>query len=276
MVTLTDRPFRSWRTRVMTASRTAWHALEPYVDGGYRPDRPSQFGSDNGIEVQNISVRHGRIVALDGVSGSFAPGSLTAVVGPNGAGKSTLISVLAGITRPHRGRIACPARARHRLAYLPQQSEIDREYPVTISELVCLGLWQNFGALRAPGDDDAGRVVQAIAAVGLQDLTHRRVGAVSVGQMQRALFARLLLLDAEVILLDEPFAAVDTNTVQVLLALIARWHAERRTVVAVMHDLDQVRAHFPNTLLLARAPVAWGETGSVLTGENLAKARAAA
>ena len=90
--------------------------------------------------------------------------------------------------------------------------------------------------------------------------------------MRRAFFARLLLLDAEVMLLDEPFAAVDARTVESLLALMARWHEEGRTIVAVMHEFDQVRAHFPSTLLLARSPVAWGDTSSVLTDENLAKA----
>ena len=90
--------------------------------------------------------------------------------------------------------------------------------------------------------------------------------------MRRAFFARLMLLDAEVMLLDEPFAAVDTRTVESLLALMARWHDEGRTIIAVMHEFDQVRAHFPSALLLMRSPIAWGDTSSVLTADNLAKA----
>ena len=112
--------------------------------------------------------------------------------------------------------------------------------------------------------------------MGLANLTRRRIAELSVGQIQRALFARLLLLDAQVMLLDEPFAAVDAGTVEALLALIARWHNQHRTVIAVVHDFDQVRAHFPSTLLLARTSIAWGETPSVLTDENLAKAVALA
>jgi len=228
--------------------------------------------ADNGIEVREISVRHGRRLALEGVSGRFEPGSLTAIVGPNGAGKSTLLNVLAGLTRPYRGEVVCSARARHGLAYLPQQTEIDRDYPVTVGEIVGLGLWRNFGAFRTPAPALADRIAEALGAVGLTDLIDRRIAELSVGQVRRAFFARLLLLDAEVLLLDEPFAAVDAGTVDVLLALLARWHAQRRTVIAVVHDLDQARAHFPSTLILARTPVAWGETGSVLTDRNLAKA----
>jgi zinc/manganese transport system ATP-binding protein len=248
-------------------------------DVGGRRDRsglPLLPSGATGIEVRNVQVRHGRFVALENVSGRFAPGSLTAVVGPNGAGKSTLLNVLSGLTRPNRGAVICPARGRRRMAYLQQQTELDREFPVTVAELVGLGLWRSFGALRAPRRIVADRVFEAVEAVGLVDSIHKRIGELSVGQMRRAFFARLLLLDAEVMLLDEPFAAVDARTVESLLTMIARWHQEGRTIVAVVHEFEQVRAHFPSTLLLARSPVAWGDTNSVLTDENLAKALALA
>ena len=229
-------------------------------------------GTDAGIEVRNVSVRHGRHVALEGVNGRFAAGSLTAVVGPNGAGKSTLLNVLSGLTRPNRGEVVCPARGRKRMAYLQQQTELDRDFPVTVAELVGLGLWRSFGAFRAPRRIVTDQVIEAVGAVGLLDSIDRRIGELSVGQLRRAFFARLMLLDAEVMLLDEPFAAVDTRTVESLLTLMARWHQEGRTIIAVMHEFDQVRAHFPSTLLLMRSPIAWGDTTSVLTEDNLEKA----
>jgi zinc/manganese transport system ATP-binding protein len=232
--------------------------------------------SDAAIELRSISVRHGARLALEEVSGRFESGTLTAVVGPNGAGKSTLLDAMAGLIQPYRGEVICPARARNQVAYLPQQARLDRDYPVTVGEIISLGLWPGFGALRAPPATLQARVAEAAEAVGLTDLTHRRIAELSVGQMQRALFARLLLLDARVMLLDEPFSAVDARTVDALLALIARWHGEGRTIVAVVHDFDQVRAHFPSTLLLVRTSVAWGDTRSVLTDENLAKAVALA
>ncbi|HEX2215796.1 MAG TPA: ATP-binding cassette domain-containing protein, partial [Xanthobacteraceae bacterium] len=111
------------------------------------------------------------------------------------------------------------------------------------------------------------------AAVGLSGFESRPIASLSGGQMQRTLFARLLLQDARVILLDEPFTAIDARTAVDLFALVQRWHGERRTVVAVLHDLDLVRSGFPQTLLLAREPVAWGATADVLTAENLLKAR---
>ncbi len=231
---------------------------------------------ETGIDVRDVQVRHGQHVALDKVTGRFAAGSLTAVVGPNGAGKSTLLNVLSGLTRPNRGTVRCPARRRHRLAYLQQQTELDRDFPITVAELVGLGLWRDFGAFRAPATSAAGEIEAAVEAVGLRDSMHRRIGELSVGQLRRAFFARLMLMAAEVILLDEPFAAVDTSTVETLLALIGQWHLQGCTIIAVVHDMDQVRAHFPATMLLARVPIGWGETGAVLTPDNMAKALAAA
>ena len=112
-----------------------------------------------------------------------------------------------------------------------------------------------------------------MSAVGLTGFEQRAIGTLSGGQMQRMLFARLLLQDARTILLDEPFNAIDARTAGDLLALVQRWHGEKRTVLAALHDMEVVRAHFPQALLLAREPVAWGATGEVLTPQNLLKAR---
>ena len=223
--------------------------------------------------VRDLWVRHGRFVALEAVNGRFAPGSLTAVAGPNGAGKSTLLDALAGLARPWRGTIDCQARAENRLAYLPQQAALNLDFPMTVEELTALGLWRRFGAFRALPEPASAQVAAALAAVGLTGLRRRQINQLSIGQRRRAFFARLLLEDAAVLLLDEPFAAVDASTVSVLISMIARWHQEGRTVIAVMHDLDQIRAHFPSTLLLARTAIAWGDTASVLTPDNLALAR---
>ena len=109
----------------------------------------------------------------------------------------------------------------------------------------------------------------AIAAVGLTGFERRTIGTLSGGQMQRMLFARLLLQDAKLIVLDEPFTAIDAKTSADLLSLVQRWHSEQRTVLAALHDIDLVKASFPQSLLLAREPVAWGATRDVLTAENL-------
>lgn len=246
-------------------------------DGGYDPSTSDGHGSrgEEGISVRNLSVRYGERYAFEGLTGEFAPASLTAVIGPNGAGKSSLLKALAGMVRPATGEVTCTAVARHRLAYLPQQDELDRGFPITVAELVALGDWRNFGAVREPAQRLATSVYEALAAVGLSSVIDRQIAELSVGQFQRALFARLLLQDADVILLDEPFASLDETTTEDLLHFLRRWQREGRTVVAVLHDLDQVRRYFPSTLLLARSPIAWGETSHSLSADNLARAQKA-
>src|SRR5262249_36848678 len=148
-----------------------------------------------------------------------------------------------------------------------------RTFPVSVSELIALGAWRSFGAFRRPPDAVFERAEEAAARVGIESLLDRPVETLSVGELQRALFGRLLLQDAPVILLDEPFAAVDEPTTEDLLRVVSHWHEAGRTVIAVLHDLDQVRAHFPTALLLARSCIGWSDTASVVTEENLARAR---
>ena len=136
-----------------------------------------------------------------------------------------------------------------------------------------MGLWREIGIWRGVDPAAKRKVADALTTLGILDLANRPIGALSGGQFQRVLFARLLLQDCRLILLDEPFRAVDAKTVADLILLIRRWHDEGRTVIAALHDIDQVRAHFDKTLLLAREVVAWGDTLTVLTPENLTKAR---
>ncbi|MET3890081.1 zinc/manganese transport system ATP-binding protein [Bosea sp. OAE506] len=223
------------------------------------------------IRLTDLTLGYDRHPAVHHLSGEIATGSLTAIVGPNGAGKSTLLKGIAGALSPLDGDIAL-ARGR-RLAYLPQQAELDRSFPIHVYDLVAMGLWNRAGIFGRIGGGAAAKIEAAIAAVGLAGFERRPIGALSGGQMQRALFARLLLQDADIILLDEPFTAIDARTTADLLALVQRWHGESRTVIAVLHDIETVRRAFPQTLLLARESVAWGATAEVLTPANLLKAR---
>ena len=159
------------------------------------------------------------------------------------------------------------------MAYLPQAADIDRSFPIGIYDLVSMGLWRWSGLFGSIGRADRVRIEEALSAVGLTGFERRPIGSLSGGQMQRALFARLLLQDAGVILLDEPLTAIDARTAADLLDLVRRWHGEQRTVVAVLHDIDIVRTVFPEALLIAREAVAWGATADVLTPANLLKAR---
>jgi len=225
------------------------------------------------ISFHNLTLGYDRHPAVHHISGEVTRGELLAIVGPNGAGKSTLLKGIIGELKPLSGSLDLDGLTKRDIAYLPQVIDIDRSFPISVFDCVALGLWRRIGAWR--GLDARGRdaVVHALDTVELGDLADRPVGTLSGGQFQRVLFARLLLQDAAVILLDEPFRAVDAKTVAHLLALMERWHREGRTILAALHDIEQVRAHFPRTLLLAREVVAWGETGKVLTPANLAKSR---
>jgi zinc/manganese transport system ATP-binding protein len=207
------------------------------------------------------------------LSGEVARGALVAVVGPNGAGKSTLFRGIVGLLKPLSGSIVMSGLKPKDIAYLPQTADIDRSFPISVLDFVGTGLWRMTGLFGGIGRHARERIVRAIAAVGLNGFENRAIGTLSGGQMQRMLFARVLLQDASVIVLDEPFNAIDAKTSADLLALVRRWHGEQRTVMAALHDMDVVRANFPETLLLARGKVAWGKTAEVLTAENLLQAR---
>jgi zinc/manganese transport system ATP-binding protein len=200
---------------------------------------------------------------------------LLAIVGPNGAGKSTLLKGIAGALAPLHGRIeiAGAGRAPTRIAYLSQLTGLDRTFPITVADIVASGLWHKAGLFRRIGRSDNAAIEEALSAVGLARFERRWIGSLSGGQFQRALFARLMLQDAPIILLDEPLNAIDDKTAADLLDVVKGWHAESRTVLAAMHDLHVVRGVFPETLLLAREAVAWGRTDEVLTPSNLTAAR---
>jgi zinc/manganese transport system ATP-binding protein len=223
------------------------------------------------VTLRDLALGYDGAPVVEGLSGRIEQGALLAVVGPNGAGKSSLMKAIMGQLAPRAGSVAL-GLPRRDVAFLPQAAEIDLGFPLDVYDFVAMGLWRRLGFGR--GVDAPGRaaVAAALADVGLEGFEARPIRALSGGQRQRMLFARLALQEARLILLDEPFAAVDERTVGDLLALIEGWRAQGRAVVAVLHDLALVRARFPDTLLLARRAIAWGPTDVVLTPRNLARA----
>ena len=225
------------------------------------------------IILRDVTLGYDRHPAVHHLSGEVSAGALLAVVGPNGAGKSTLFRGLAGILKPLSGAIDLGGLDNRDIAYLPQSVDMDRSFPISVFDFVGTGLWRTTGFFGGMGTRERDRIAEALAAVGLNGFENRNIGTLSGGQMQRMLFARVLLQDARLIVLDEPFNAIDAKTSADLLLLVKRWHDERRTVLAALHDLDLVRQNFPETMLLARGPVAWGPTAQVMTSENLNEAR---
>ena len=223
------------------------------------------------IKLNNLTLAYERHPAVHHLTATIAQGEWLAIVGPNGAGKSTLLNAMAGLTAINEGSIEglCP----NTVAYLPQQAQLDNSFPLTVFELVVMGLWAKLGFSKSLSGLQHKQCIDAIAVVGLQGFEHRMINTLSGGQLQRCLFARVLLQDQPVILLDEPFNAIDLKTLTDLTQVIKQWHQNNRTVIMVTHDLDYVQQHCPQTLLLSRECIGHGTTKDILTPRNLKKAR---
>jgi zinc/manganese transport system ATP-binding protein len=222
------------------------------------------------IRLDHVTLRRSGRDVLRDLTGSFAPGSLTAIAGPNGAGKTSLLHAICGMLPIAAGRIE---RTASDIALLPQEGRLDRSFPITCRDVVALGWTARLGLFRRIGRDHYAVADQALASVGLDGLGSRPIGALSAGQFQRVLFARTIVRDAPIILLDEPFSAVDASTEADLMAIVRAWHQQGRTVIAVLHDLDLIRAEFPDTLLLGADTYAWGPSEEVLTARAVRQAR---
>ncbi len=224
------------------------------------------------LTLDNVTAGYDRHPAVHHLNLEIFAGDMLAVAGANGSGKTTLLRLLAGDLKPMEGRLQLPPAAHCRIAYLPQINRTDRDFPITVQDLVASGLWHETGAWRGLDRRQRERVMAALDAVGLAFCASRLIGSLSGGEFQRVRFAQLMLQEARLVLLDEPFAGVDANTIGVLLPQLAKWNAQGVTIVSVLHELDIVRQWFPRTLLLARHLVACGATGQVLTDANWQRA----
>ena len=239
----------------------------------HRPATPApQIQPAEVLRLHDVTIAYDRHPVVHHISGSFEAGSLTALVGPNGAGKSTLLKAIAGLLPVTAGEIRF-GLDRRAIGYLPQVVDVDRSFPLRVIDVVDFGHWRKIGALRRLAGEDRAASIAAVASVGLGGLEYQPIGKLSVGQFQRVLFARLMVQEAALILLDEPFNAIDQKTTADLMRVVAAWQAEGRTVIAALHDLEQVRREFPDALLMARELVAWGPARQTLSEDNLARAR---
>ena len=218
------------------------------------------------IVLENVTVQYGKLTALSDISGSFNAGSLTAVAGPNGAGKSTLLKVIAGVINPTRGRVVALDGEQQRMAYLPQTTAIRRDFPLSVLQAVCTGFWPEKGSIGRIASTHKDRARAALAEVGLKGFENRQIAGLSGGQFQRLMFARLMLQDAPIILLDEPFTAVDAETTAKLIQIMLKWHQEGRTIICVLHDLLLIQKYFPESFLLAGKCLGRGHTHTLSPG----------
>lgn len=222
------------------------------------------------IHLQNIYFYYRDGLALQDITLTIPPHSLMAIVGGNGAGKTTLLNILSGLEKPSRGCVTTPPRAT--VAYLPQQSRLDRDFPLQVQDVVAMGFWQRNGLFCSLSAEQTDAIDEALYTVGLEGLGGRNLNALSGGQFQRVLFARLMVQNGDILLLDEPFAALDEPTIEALMGLLQTWHAQGKSIITVLHDLNLVKRYFPQTALLARRLIAFGPTPEVLTPPHLTQA----
>ena len=189
-------------------------------------------------------------------------GASVAVLGPNGSGKSSLFAAAVGMLRPAAGSIGVGDRG---IAWLPQQLDLEPTFPVTVEDVVRMGRWGSGRWLRRLDSEDRRRVAEAIDALGIGELSARRLSALSGGQRQRALLAQVMAQDAGLILLDEPLTGVDRPTAKVIAKLIVQWREEGRAVVVATHDLESAATDYDLVIALNRRLVAFGPASAVCT-----------
>lgn len=225
------------------------------------------------LAIRGLTVSYGEAPAVFSVDATVPRGSMTAIVGPNGAGKSTLLKAALGIVPRVSGTVAVfglPLEdALARIAYVPQRASVDWDFPTRVIDVVLMGLYRELGLLGRLRPRHRERALACLDRVGMRDFAERQIGALSGGQQQRVFLARALAQNADLYLLDEPFAGVDAATEKAIIAVLKTLRDEGRTVVAVHHDLSTVPEYFDRVLLLNLRKIAEGPVAEVFTEENL-------
>ncbi|MHA7181086.1 metal ABC transporter ATP-binding protein [Arthrobacter sp. MDB2-24] len=230
------------------------------------------------LRVRNLSVSYNEVHALDDVTVSLGAGTICGLIGVNGSGKSTLFKALMGLVVPSDGSIelfgmsTAGARKQGLVAYMPQAEEVDWTFPVSVSDVVAMGLYGRLGAGRRLRATDRAGVDDALERVGLTELRKRQIGQLSGGQRKRVFIARSIAQDARLLLLDEPFAGVDRASERTMTALLKALRDEGRSVLVSTHDLAGVPELCDEAVLLHRRVLAQGDPVQVLTHGNLALA----
>jgi len=227
------------------------------------------------LVLEGAAAAFGRTPVLEGVTGIVPRGGAVALIGPNGAGKTTLIRAILGLVPLAAGRIevlgTAPAKARGRVAYVPQADVLDTEFPVSVLQVVLMGRYRRIGWLRRPGRHDKAVAMDALGRVGVADRAGERFGLLSGGQRQRVLLARAVAQEAELLLLDEPFNGLDATTTDLLIEVLGDLRATGVAVVMSTHDLAVAHLACDEACLLNRHQIAFGPMNEALTAELLRK-----
>lgn len=225
------------------------------------------------LAIQDLTVAWSRKPVIWDVDFDVSPGQLVGIIGPNGAGKSTLLKAIMDLVPKASGRIQVFGKTwrqnRHRVGYVPQRESVDWDFPVSVLDVVTMGLYGQIGWLRPVRRCHREQALRALERVGIGELASRQIAQLSGGQQQRTFLARALVQDADLYLMDEPFSAVDAATEQAIVALLREMRAAGKTAVVIHHDLHTVPEYFDSVVLLNMRVVAQGPTSTVFTKENL-------
>ncbi|MEM1201123.1 MAG: ABC transporter ATP-binding protein [Pseudomonadota bacterium] len=221
------------------------------------------------LSAAGLTLGYGGVPLVRDIAFELAPGDVFAVVGHNGSGKSTLIKTILGTLSPVTGQLTWPGGKPETIAYLGQQTEFDRRFPIRVRDLAAMGAWSGLGLAGRIDAACQARIQAALERTGTLEIADMPLYKLSAGQLQRALFARTMVQDASLILLDEPFTAVDQSTEAALLSLIDEWAGEGRTIILVLHDLTAVLEHCTSALLVGDGRTRFGAPTETLTPSNL-------
>ena len=238
-----------------------------------RAARPAVAPVDASLAVRGLTVSYGDKPAVFSVDATFPARTMSAIIGPNGAGKSTLLKAALGVVPRLSGEVYIFGepieRARARIAYVPQRASVDWDFPTTVTDVVQMGLYRRVGLLGRLSGQMAARAQDRLDRVGMADFADRQIGQLSGGQQQRVFLARALAQDADLYLLDEPFAGVDAATERAIVDVLKHLKAEGKAVVAVHHDLSTVRDYFDQVFLINVRRIVEGPVAVAFTAETL-------
>ena len=228
------------------------------------------------IAAKNISVSYDGNEAVTDVSFSFEPGSLIGVLGPNGAGKSTLMKAMLGLIPKDHGDVRIGTKnideMRKKIAYVPQRSNIDWNFPIIVKDTVLLGTYPNVGLLRRPKKADKEWAMECLQKVEMEAFANRQIGELSGGQQQRVFLARALAQNADYFFLDEPFVGIDVSSEEVIIDILRQLKNAGKIVFVVHHDLSKVKSYFDELVLINKVLIDAGPVSEVFHSDNMAKA----
>tara|TARA_R110002124_G_scaffold48459_1_gene143183 strand:- start:261 stop:1061 length:801 start_codon:yes stop_codon:yes gene_type:complete len=239
-------------------------------------DMPGTDRNDSPLAVRGMTVSYGQKPAVFSVDMTIEAGKMTAIIGPNGAGKSTLLKAALGILKPLAGTTTVfgkpVEKQRHRIAYVPQRASVDWDFPTRVIDVVLMGLYPQLGLLGRVRPAHRAKAQDCLERVGMQDFSSRQIGQLSGGQQQRVFLARALAQDADLYLLDEPFAGVDAATEKAIIGVLKSLRDAGKTVVAVHHDLSTVSDYFDNVFFINTRRIAEGPVETAFVSANLQNA----